>query len=168
MKACFFLQRRFAFLGHEMAILLNEKYGVKDFCAYVTLRSSYNFLKSQKDISYNKLLLEEDIYGSYKNEKIDFDFLRKFARDYGIPNLWPYITIDRILRYNLLVRAYPSDASKYSHEDLIKIFQATAKAVVKFLDEEKPDFVVFSVIGNLSSCLLYEIAQKKGIKTFLI
>lgn len=168
MKACFFLQRRFAFLGHQMAILLSEKYGIKEFCGYVSLRSSYNFLKSQKEIDYSQLLLEEDIYGSYANEKIDLDFLNSFAKEYGIPNLWPYITIDRILRNNLLVRAYPSDTSKYSHEDMIKIFQATAKAILKFLDEEKPGFVVFSVIGNLGSCLLYEIAKKKGIKTFLI
>jgi hypothetical protein len=35
MKVCFYLQRRFAFLGHEMAVLLKEKYGVKDFCGYV-------------------------------------------------------------------------------------------------------------------------------------
>lgn len=168
MKACFFLQRRFAYLGHQMAILLQEKYGVRNFCGFVTLRSGYDFLRAQTEINYAQLVLEEDIYASYKNEKVDLNFLDKFEKDYGLPNLWPYINLDRILRYNLLVRSYPSDQSKYSHEDLIKIFQATAKAVVKFLEEAKPDFIVFSVISNLSSSLLYEVARKKGIKTFLI
>lgn len=168
MKACFLLQRRFAFLGHQMAIILKEKYGVKDFCGYVTTRPSFNFLKFQKDINYSQLILEEDIYAKYKQEKIDLDFLRSFEREYGIPNLWPYILSDRVLRYNLLVRAYPADEGKYSHEDLVKIFQVTARTIVKFLEEEKPDFVFFSVVSNLGSYLLYEIARKKGINTLLI
>lgn len=167
MKACFFLQRRFAFLGHQMAVLLKEKYGLKEFCGYVCTRSSYNFLKSQNDIAYVNLLLEEDVYAQYKQEKIDINFLESFADTYGLPNLWPYILLDRILRYNQLLRAYPSDKSTYSHEDLVKVFQATAKAITKFLDEGKPDFIVFSVVSNLGSYLLYKIAKKKGIKTIL-
>ena len=165
MKACFFLQRRFVYLGHQMAILLQEKYGVKEFCGYVSLRSSLDFLQKQKDINYSQLILEEDIYARYKDEEVDPDFLRSFADKYGIPNLWPYVLLDRVLRHNLLVRAYPADESRYSHEDLMKIFQVTAKAVLKFLDEEKPDFIFFSIVSNLGSYLLYEVAKKKGIKT---
>lgn len=165
MKACFFLQRRFAFLGHQMAIILKEKYGIEEFCGYVCSRSSYIFLESQNDIDYKKLLLEEDVYAKYTQEIIDINFLKSLADKYGLPNLWPYVLLDRILRYNQLLRAYPSDKSTYSHEDLIKIFQVTAKAIEKFLDEEKPDFIFFSVVSNLGSYLLYEIAKKKGIKT---
>lgn len=167
MKFCFFLQRRFVYLGHQLAVLLQERYGVKEFCGYVSLRSSLDFLRSQKEINYSQLVLEEDIYARYHDEQIDLDFLRTFAREYGVPNLWPYVLLDRVLRYNLLVRAYPSDKSRYSHSDLMKIFQVTAKAVVKFLEEEKPDFIFFSIIGNLSSYLLHEVAKKKGIKVLL-
>lgn len=168
MKACFFLQRRFAFLGHQMAILLKERYGLEEFCGYVCTRSSYNFLKSQNDIAYTNLLLEEDVYAQYKQETVDMNFLKSFADAYGLPNLWPYILLDRILRYNQFLRAYPSDKSKYSQEDLIKIFQTTAKAIIKFLGEEKPDFIVFSVISNLGSYLLYELAKKRGIRTMVL
>ena len=168
MKACFLLQRRFAFLGHEMVKLLKEQYGVDEFCAYVTTRSSYNFLTKQKEIEYTNLLLEEDVYNKYKNEEIDLQFLKDFKKEYGLPNLWPYVLLDRILRFNLLRRAYPSNTSEYSHEDLIKIFQVTAKAVLKFIEKEKPDFILFSIVGNLGSYLLYEIAKKKGIKTLLL
>ena len=168
MKICFFLQRRFAYIGHEMAKLLKERYGVTDFCGYVSLRSSLEFLKNQEDIQYTGLVLEEDVYGRYREEKLDPVFLEDFEKKYGIPNLWPYINLDRVIRYNLLLRNYPHDRSAYSHEEMLRIFQVTAKAVTKFLDEEKPDCVIFSVIGNISSLLLYEVAKKRGIKTLIL
>ena len=49
MKGCLFLQRKFAPIGHQLAIYLRER-GVKDFCAYAHPRTAYNFLKTQKDI----------------------------------------------------------------------------------------------------------------------
>ena len=136
MKVCFFLQRRFAYFGHAMAKLLKDKYGVNEFCGYVSLRPGYDFLNSQKDIKYSKLLLEEDVYAGYKEEEIDKDYLNYLEREYGVPNLWPYIDMDRVLRYNLLVRDYPSDKSKYSHEDMLKILQVTSKKIISFLEEE--------------------------------
>ena len=163
MKVMFFLQRRFVYLGHQMAIL-QEKYGVKEFCGYVSLRSSLDFYKKQKDINYSQLILEEDIYARYKDEEVDPDFLRSFADKYGIPNLWPYVLLDRVLRHNLLVRAYPADESRYSHEHLMKIFQVTAKAVLKFLDEEKPDFIFFQLLAIWAVICCMRLQRRKGLK----
>lgn len=168
MKICFFLQRRFAYIGHELAKILKERHPDLEFCGYVTLRPSFDFLKNQKDIRYTKLVLEEDVYQQYQKEKIDPEYLNKIEKEYGLPNLWPYLEVDRILRHNLYLREYPQDRCLYSHEDLVKIFQVTAKAVINFLESEKPDYVIFSVIGNLSTLLLYEVAKKKNIKTFII
>src|SRR3990167_6347291 len=103
MKICFFLQRRFAYLGHNLAVLLKEKYGVMDFCGYVNLRSSFNFLSSQKDIRYSTLLFDENMQKKYKEEKLDLNYLRQLEKEYGIPNLWPYIAADRIIMSNQLL-----------------------------------------------------------------
>src|SRR3989338_8347694 len=168
MKACFYWGRRFVYLGNIMAEQLKEKYGINDFCAFVTLRSSYDYLKNQKEVHYSQLLLEEDIYATYKNEPLDLNYLTWLEKEYGIPNLWPYIALDRILMYNLYIRAYPSDTPKYTHEEMMKILQITAKAIIKFFDEEKPDFIFFSALTNLSNLLLYEIARKKNIKTIVM
>ena len=168
MKGCFILQRNFAYIGHNLAILLKEKYGIEQFCGYVYMRSSYDFLKSQPDIKYTSLLLDEDIHEMYKKEKLDFDFLNKFEKEYGVPNLWPYITIDRVIMSNQLVREYPYDKSPYSHEKMLRIFQVTAKAVLNFLDKEKPDFIFFSVVGAIGTMLLFQIAKKKGIETLVV
>jgi hypothetical protein len=167
MKACFFLQRRFALIGHAMAHILKEQYGVTQFCGLVNLRASFKFLKEQQDIPYTQLILEEEIYARYKNEPLDPGYIAWLEKEYGLPTLWPYINMDRILRYGLLLRGFPSDTPQYSHEDLLRIVQVTAKAIIQFLDEEKPDFVFFSVVSNLSSMLLFHIAKKKGIKTTL-
>jgi hypothetical protein len=64
-----------------------------------------------------------------------------------------------------LVREYPFDKAMLSHEDMMRRIQITAKEIIAFLDKEKPDAVVFSVIGALGSRLLYHIAEKRGIKT---
>ncbi len=168
MKLCFLLQRNFAYVGHEMAKLFREKYGVQNFCSYVYLRRSYDFLKSQKDINYSQLLLDDEIHKYFKNEQLDLDFIKNLEKEYGLPNLWPYINIDRIVRYNQMVREYPYDTPKYSHEEMMRILQVRAKAIIKFLDEEKPDAVIFTVIGGMGSLLLYHIAKKKNIKTYLI
>lgn len=168
MKACFLLQRRFVYVGHAMALTFKKKYGIKKFCGYVYLRSSLEFLKSQKDIAYTQLLLDEDVFKRYKNEPLDLVYLKYLEQEYGVPNLWHYIVADRIIRYNLLVREYPYNTPKFTHEEMMRILQVKAKAIIKFLEEEKPDFVFFSVIGDIGSMLLYQIAKKRGIRTFLI
>lgn len=168
MKGCFYLQRRFAHIGHVMAVLLQERHHITDFCGYVLDRSSLAFLTNQKDIAYSRLVLEDDIVARYKTEHIDPEYLAYLEKEFGIPNLWPHIIPDRIIRYNLYLRAYPSDVSQYSHEDMIKMVQVTARAIIDFFDTERPNFIFFSVVGNLSSMLLYHIAKKKGIRTILL
>lgn len=167
MKACFLLQRRFAYLGHKLAIILNRKYGINEFCGYVYVRSGYEFLKNQKDINYSGLLLDDDIHNTYVKEQIDLKFLKNLEKELGIPNLWPYIALDRVVMFNQLAREYPYNTPIYTHEEMIKIFQAKARAIISFIDNEKPDFIFLTVIGGIGSRLLYEIAKKRGIKVLI-
>ncbi len=163
MKVCFFLQRNYARTGHLLAVWLKEKYGVRDFCAYVGLRRSYEFLISQKDISYGRLVLDEEVHNRYREEKLDLNYLKRLEQEYGIPNLWHYLTVDREITGDQARREYPYDIPRYTHEEMLRILQVTAKAVIRFLDEEKPDFIVFSIIGAVPSLLLYHIAKKRGV-----
>lgn len=162
------LQRRFAYLGHNIAVLLKEQYGLKDFCGFVLHRPSYNFLKSQTDINYTNLLLEEEIHKNFKKAKLDIDYLRWLEKEYGIPNLWPHLTVDRVIISNQLVREYPYDASPYTYEEMLKILQVKAKAILDFLEKERPDFIFISVVGSVGMSLLYHIAKKKNIKVWVV
>lgn len=167
MKACLLLQRRFAYVGHKLALILKEKYGINEFCGYVFLRSSFEFLKNQKEIDYTFLLLDEDIHNQYKDEPLDLDFLKNIEEEYGIPNLWPYLALDRVLMFNMLKREYPYNTPAYSHEDMMKIFQIKVRAILDFLEKEKPDFIFMTVVGRVGTMLLYQIAKKKGIPVFI-
>ena len=168
MKICFLLQRNFAYIGHFLAMNLKERYGIEDFCAYVQTQKSYDYITSQKDINYGRILFDEDLHERYKDEIIDYVFLNWLEKEYGFPNLWPYLTIDRIVMSGQLVREYPYDQPQYSYEEMLKLVQIKAKAIIKFLEEEKPDVVFFSVISAIGSMLLYRIARKMNIKTLVV
>ena len=80
MKGCFLLQRRFAYLGHAIAVTLKKNYGVNDFCAYVYLRASHEWLEGQQDICYTSLLLDEEIHNRYRTEPLDLAYLNAFEK----------------------------------------------------------------------------------------
>ena len=168
-KVCFFLQRRFAYLGHALAYNLLKNGSANEICAYVTLRSSYDFIKNQKDLHYTGLLLDEDIYkDALKKGSVNFEYLNKLEATYGLPNLWPYLYLDRVLMNGQLIREYPYNRPTASFDDMLRIIEHSAKTIEKFLDDEKPDAIVFSVIGSLAPLLLYQMAKKKGIQTICI
>lgn len=168
MKGCFLLQRQFAYIGHFLAQDLKERYGVNEFCGFVYLRSSYDFLIKQTDVPYTALLLDEELHERFKREPLDRDFLARFEKEYGIPSCWPYLAVDRIILSQQLVREYPYDRCPYTHEELLRLLQVYAKAILAFLEREKPDFLFGSVIGGLGSSLFYHIAKKQGLKTILL
>lgn len=168
MKICLILQRRFAYVGHELARRLQDEHGIKEFCAFVQTRGSFEFLSSQKDIAYSQLLLDEDVQKTFKDEQLDLAYLQWLEREYGLPNLWPYINVDRIIRFSQLVREYPYDTPRYSHEDMLRMLQVYAKRIIAFLDEEKPDVLFSAPIGGMSTTLLFHIAKKRGIKTLVM
>src|SRR3989344_6022338 len=114
MKICLFLQRSYAYTGHALACILKEKYGVTEFCAYVGLRRIHDFLKSQKDVHYSALLLDEDVHNRYRDEKLDMEYLRSLEKEYGIPNLWPYLCVDREITGNQAKREYPYNTPRYT------------------------------------------------------
>ena len=127
MKGCFLLQRNFAYIGQYLAQTLQKKYGVEEFCGYVSLRRSYDFLKNQKDIQYSALLLDEEIHKEYTEAVLDLPFLKTLEMEYGIPTLWRFIAVDRTVMNNQLVREYPYDTTPYTHEEILKITQVKAK-----------------------------------------
>ncbi len=168
MKGCFVLHRRFAYLGHYIARHLKDRKSVQEFCGIVYTKPSLDFITAQTDIEYGTLLYDEEIHARYKTEKLDPAYLDALEKEYGLPSLWPYLAVDRIIMSNQLVREYPHDWPRYSHEDMLRLLQVYAKAVTEFLDKERPDFVFFSAICTTSSFLLYHMAKKRGIQTLVV
>jgi hypothetical protein len=168
MKGCFVLQRRFAYIGHYVARLLQENHPSERFCGIAYTRQSLDFLRSQTDVSYSTLLLDEEIHARYQNETLDPKYIDRLEREYGLPSLWPCLAVDRVVMSNQLVREYPHDEPRYTHEEMLRLLQVYAKALTKFLDEERPDYIFFGPIGSVSAYLLYRMAKKRDVKTFVL
>ena len=167
MKICLLLQRRFARVGHAIAINIKREHPDTRFCAYTEPRYNVAFLQNQMDIKYEGIFLDEDMHKALYSEKLDLEYLKGKEKEYGIPNLWPYIYIDRLLMSSQLIREYPNDKPLLGPEDLLRALQAGIKMTEKFLNEQRPDAVFMGVVNSLSSLLLYELAKKRGIKVII-
>ena len=167
MKGLIVLQRRFAPIGNAIAAELKDRYNVKEFCGFVITRRAMDIATSQKDISYTDLLLYEDMHGKYKEEKIDIPYLNKLEAEYGLPNLWPYLALDRTIMMNIPPEEYSiSPTPPYLHEDMQKMAQSIFMSTISFLEKEKPDFIVAINVAFLGTMALYHIAKKMGIKYY--
>ncbi len=155
-------------MGNTMASHIKEQFPETEFCGFVHMRESYDFLHQQKDVVYTSLLLEEDIFKKIPEVILDEGYLDWLEKEYGLPNLWPYLYLDRILMNGQHVREYPHDKPLLSHHDMLRYLQIASKDIIEFLDRESPDVVIFSIVGNMATSLLYHIAAKKGIKTIII
>ncbi|MDO8493081.1 MAG: hypothetical protein Q7S19_00850 [bacterium] len=166
MKGCIILQRQFALMGNAIALELKNNYGVKEFCGYIHTRRAEQFVKNQKDINYSSLILDEELHAQYKNEELDLEYIKKIEEEYGLPSLWPYLILDRSL---MMEPEYDiSPTPPFTHEELLRILQVKFREIKKFLEREKPDFVVGVNIGSLGNFVFYNVAKKMGIKTYAL
>ncbi|HEY4504489.1 MAG TPA: hypothetical protein VJI73_01825 [Candidatus Paceibacterota bacterium] len=168
MKICFLLQRRFARVGHALAINIKRERPETEFCAYVGLRSNLTWLKTQKEIDYTGFILDEDLNETLYREKLDLKFLDNLEKEIGLPNLWPYLYIDRVLMNGQLLRAYPYNKPTLNRDDMLRALQAGAKKIEAFLIKEKPDAIIMTALANLGTLLLYTMGQKMGVRTLTV
>lgn len=169
MKICFLLQRKFAWVAHALARTLQERYGVSESCGYVQSRKAQIFLSKKTDVRYTNLLIEEDIHARYKNETVNLHYLAALEKKYGEPNLWKFLTIDRTVMMRIPPLEYTfRPRPLYTHEEMLRILQVKFRAMIEFLEKERPDAVVMSAIASTGSRALYAIAKHMGIKTLTI
>ncbi len=168
MKCSFLLQRQFAYIGHYLAQALKAQENDIEFNGYVYLRSSYRFLKTQQDIRYSTLLLDQEIHNQWKAERVDQGYLNDLESRIGVPNLWPYLIADRVIMQEQLVREYPHDRLRYSHDDLLKMLQVRAKAIDAMMERERPDIAFGIPPGALGSMLFFHLAKAHGAKMLYI
>ena len=55
--------------------------------------------------------------------KLDIEYLHFLEKEYGIPNLWPYLHIDRVVMHGQLIREYPHDQPLLSHEEMMRLLR---------------------------------------------
>jgi capsule polysaccharide modification protein KpsS len=169
MKGCIVLQGDYAKLGHSIAVSL-KNHRFTDFCGYIFTPHTKKFIESQNDIKYTQLLIDHELHEGYEKIKIDYEYIREFEKKLGDTNLWSFFYGDR----QLLLSTPPKDETTmeikalYGYEDLLRVFLSRVKPIEEMLDREKPEFILFFTVGTIAHKILFHLAKKKGIKTFVI
>ncbi len=166
-KVCFSFQRNFTRLQHAMAVEMKNRGIASKFCGYCTSHKSEKILKEQEEIDYGTVISDDEMHEMAKKVKLDMEYLKTFEAEYGIPNLWPYILTDRCIMRNFPKEAF-SYKPAYDHDGMLRLIQVMSKTIIKMLDKEKPDVVIFPLVGSMGVHLLYEIVKKRGIKTLFL
>lgn len=170
MKICMVLQNQYAKLGHAIARILKDEHGVAEFCAYVISPGAADFVRSQTNIHYSSILVDHELHTNFPGDPLDISYIRQFEKTYGPPYIWQYLYCDR----KLMMSMGPKEETTtnidplYPHEDLLRAFQARARAIEQMLNKERPDAIFFFSIGALGHLLLFHIAKKLGIRTYNI
>ena len=151
--------------GYAIAVLLRERYKVQKFYDIGCPKKDKAFFKFQKEFSYTPLFVKEELDKKAKEEKIDISYLKSLEEEYGLPNLWPYITMDRFLIMDFKKTEYLEPRPAISHEEMLKHLQVYFREIKKALEGAMPDVIIFEVVGSAESYVLYQIAKKMGIRT---
>ena len=170
MKVCIVFQNSYVHTGHAMALELKDRYGVQEFCGYIFSDYATSFLRGQKEVSYTDLLSDTEVHERFRDEQLDFDYLTSLENEYGLPNLWPYLYVDRKLMNSIPPKEYNGKYFDllYSYKDLLRILQSRFRMIISFFDKQKPDAVVLFTMGSLAQSIIHQICKRRGIKVFNI
>lgn len=152
---------------HEMAVKFKEKYGVSKFGGLVQGRGPYKFLKEQDDIDYQHLGLFQDIWNEYKNEEINYDYLDRIEKEYGIPFLWLLVYPERNLFFDRDISVFINSFHSYTHEDALKLLQVFFKYITKTIEDFRPDCIIMDNVSTMPHYILYQVAKKNNIPTLM-
>lgn len=161
MKVCFYFNWHLSPFLNALAVRLKGMAPSWQFCGLVTQADYYRFLSGQKELQYSELASLQEPYRDFPMQEIDLNYLQKAEAKYGSPNLWPMVYADR-----WLLPLYHKHKT-YSHEEYLWLFQSYFKFIEAFLDNQKPDAIVFDGVAALPSYVLYAIAKARGIPTVI-
>ena len=168
LKGCIFLNRSYVRWQHALALDLKERYGVDEWCAYGYGKGAYEINKTQKDINYEHLLIDEFLFIEAKNEVVDEEYLNQKEKEYGHPYWWQEFTSDRQTSVNWPRQFYNDFNPILNHYQIKQQFQIRIREIEKMLDEEKPDFIFLCDAGAMGVNIPYHMAKKKGIPTLVL
>lgn len=172
MKILFYVQRiDDAHLAHALALQMKQDLAASDF-AVVSFRRKpeCQYLKDNARDLFTKELSETLMHQEADKRPlsdIDAEFLDRLEPTYGIP-FWHYVTQNRFL---IMKRAnYLFDyGTNYSRERLLMHVQTRFEMIEKFVEDFKPDIVVYTGVdvGPSSALVLERIAIARNIPLFV-
>jgi hypothetical protein len=167
MNGCMFLNRSFLRIGQALALDMNKRYGVANWCAYAYGKPAYNLALNNGEIKYAPVLVDDILTVEAENEIVDDDFLKAKEKEYGT-HFWLLFAADRHMAINWPHNFYIKYDPIFNYYQIKQQLQYRIKVIEKMLDQAKPDFIVMSSVCAMGSMLLYLIAKKRAIKTVIL
>tara|TARA_B100000029_G_scaffold507430_1_gene592029 strand:+ start:10243 stop:11790 length:1548 start_codon:yes stop_codon:yes gene_type:complete len=151
---------------HDLAESIDRKVGLSKKGILVSHRRNYNkFIKDHPHNSLDQynLLKEWEITNDFRQEQVNFDYLKKQEKALQVDNFWEALMVDRRLMLGPKCTYFQDYTSKFSHDDLLKILQRSLQKMEKLFDDVQPDFVTSFICVTMSEYLAYLYAKSRGI-----
>ena len=130
-----------------------------DFIGIITRKQDMKFFENQKFVKFKKLFYYPDCY--IKKSGFNIDNLKKIEEEFGL-NIWLNIFSDRSFY------KFWTDFHKFTYEEILIIIESSLLFFRDILEKEKPKMILMQTPGeNVSNVLLYELAKKINIQTFM-
>ncbi len=128
---------------------------------------AYRFLKHQKEIRYEFLLLRHDIIKEAVGGEIDLELLKNFEEGLTEKSIWRLVSADRnwgngYIHGALVPRTIISESA--TRENILKFFSGSLKRLSRIFDDFSVDiFVPAMCQGTVDVFILEELCRQRGI-----
>jgi hypothetical protein len=168
MKLLFYAQHLGdAHLAEALATLFREPLDLSNVSAITfTEALEANYLRYETNGLFRQVLSETVMHRAASRVEVSQDFLNTLEPRYGLP-FWHYVTDNRFLFLRRANHRYDL-GTDFSREELVKHVQVRFEMTERFMDEVKPDAVIFPVdVGSSSALVLERVARARNIPVFV-
>ena len=148
--------------GHPLAIELN-KLGAK-LAAYTFKLGTGWYIKNQKDINYEKIVLDEDIKENSSLIVNKNKLNTKFFEDLFGFSIWKYISTLREFGYSFDRKYYYSYQKNFDDKISFDYLLASSYSIIELINNFKPDLIFGQYYGDFRHIVFNEYAKIKNIK----
>ena len=162
-KILIFQQRGWAInVGHFLAKKLQAE-GC-ELAALTLRRTTHNFIISQQDVNYKKILnVDEIIENPHKFIKEDDLTLEKICAELNLDSVWGLLQSNRLLVRSYGDKYFYSFSQNVSDKYIADYVKAYYSAVKNFLEEFRPDLIITAAAIYDGHAFLHLLAKKYDI-----
>ena len=168
MNILFYIERlEDAHVAHALTLVLQKQLDIEHVSA-VTCRQTFEgqYLRHETNGLFTHVLSETTMHQKAASTVLNRGFLEKLKSTYGLP-FWHYITHNRFLSMTQANHLYDFGTS-LSHDELIAHVQTRFEMIEAFIEQVKPDVVVYPIdVGPSSALILQRVAKARGIPVFV-
>lgn len=168
MNLLFYVERlEDAHVAHALALTLQNDFSIKNVAA-ITCRETRegHYLRQETNGLFRHVLSETTMHQQATRTKPNRSFLDTVEARYGLP-FWHYVTHNRFLSMKRANHLYDFGTT-LTRDELLAHVQVRFELIERFVEEVKPDAIIYPVdVGPSSALILERVAKAKGIPVFV-